>query len=130
MSENKTKITEENNMPVNSEEFSVAEKEAKESKGVYVHKFGKPFTYENKTYTELVFDWDKLCGEDYLSIESEMAVIGKFVVAPEFSGEFIVRMAAHACTSSVGSDFICALPLRDFNKIRGKARSFLMNTDA
>lgn len=116
---------------IDPEEFAVAEKEAKENRGqsVYVHKLSKPFTYEEKTYEELVFDWDKLTGNDYLSIEAEMAAIGKVLVTPEFSGEFMLRMATKACTAErMSSDVLCALPLREFNKIRGKARSFLMNT--
>ena len=130
MSENTKKNTAENNEFINSEEFAVAEKEAQASKGqsVYVHKLSKSFTYEEKTYTELTFDWDKLTGNDYLSIEAEMAAMGKVLVTPEFSGTFIVCMAAKACTEKIGSDVLCALPLSDFNKIRGKARSFLMNS--
>ena len=123
-----TKKTE--NEIIDSKEFEVAEKEAKEYAGqsIYVHKLAKPFSYEGKTYNEFVFDWDTLSGNDYLSIEAEMAALGKVLVTPEFSGAFIVRMAAKACNEKIGSDVLCALPLRDFNKIRGKARSFLMNS--
>lgn len=113
---------------INAEEFTVATQEAAESKNVYIHKFAKPFTYEGKTYTEITFAWDDLTGNDYLAIESEMASLGKVVITPEFSGEFIIRMAAKACTEKIGSDFFGAIPFRDFNKIRGKARSFLLNS--
>lgn len=113
---------------INEEELNMAENKAKNSTNEYVHKFEKPFTYEDKTYEELTFDWSKLSGNDYLSIENEMSSIGKVLVTPEFSGEFIVRMAAKACTKKIGSDVLCALPLGDFNKIRGKARSFLINS--
>ena len=130
MSENTKKTNTENEEIINAEEFAVAEKEAKEYAGqsIYVHKLSKPFTYEEKTYEEFIFDWDKLSGNDYLSIEAEMAASGKVLVTPEFSGSFIVLMAARACTENIGSDVLCALPLRDFNKIRGKARSFLLNS--
>lgn len=113
---------------INEEELNMAENEEKSSTNEYIHKFEKPFTYEDKTYEHLIFDWSKLSGNDYLSIENEMAAIGKVLVTPEFSGEFIVRMAAKACTEKIGSDVLCALPLGDFNKIRGKARSFLINS--
>lgn len=130
MSENTKKTNTENNEFINSEEFEVAEREAKMSAGqsVYVHKLSKPFTYEDKTYEEFTFEWDKLTGNDYLAIEAEMGAIGKVLITPEFSGEFVVRMATKACTENIGSDVLCALPLNDFNKIRGKARSFLMNS--
>ena len=109
------------------EELNMAENEGENSVNGYIHKFEKPFTYEDKSYKELIFDWSKLSGNDYLSIEAEMAAMGKVIVSPEFSGEFILRMATKACTEKIGSDVLCAMPLRDFNKIRGKARS-LMNS--
>ena len=31
--------------------------------GAYVHEFKKPYTFEDKTYTKLVFDFEKLIGE-------------------------------------------------------------------
>lgn len=113
---------------VNEKELEAAQNEARESKNVYVHEFSKPFTYEGKTYDKLTFEWDSLTGNDYLAIEGEMAAIGKVVITPEFSGEFIVRMAAKACTSKIGSDVLGAIPFKDFNKIRGKARSFLLSS--
>lgn len=113
---------------VNEKELEVAQNVAKESKNVYIHEFSKPFTYEGKTYDKLTFEWDSLTGNDYLAIEGEMAAIGKVVITPEFSGEFIVRMAAKACTSKIGSDVLGAIPFKDFNKIRGKARSFLLSS--
>ena len=113
---------------INAEEFAVAAKEAAESKNVYVHKFTKPFTYEGKTYKELTFAWDDLSGNDYLAIESEMASLGKVVITPEFSGEFIIRMASKACTEKIGSDLLGVIPFKDFNMIRGKARSFLLSS--
>ncbi len=116
----------ENKDIINPEEFAVAKKEAKESKSVYVHKFAKPFTYAEKTYEELTFEWDKLTGADSLAIEGEIAALGKVVITPEFSGEYLIRLAAKACTEKIGSDVLSAMSLRDYNKIRGKARSFLM----
>ena len=126
MSENTKKTNITNEEIIDAEEFAVAEKEAKESKNVYVHKFDEPFTYEDKTYEELSFEWGKLTGADSLAIEGEIAALGKVVITPEFSGEYLIRLAAKACTEKIGSDVLCAMPLRDYNKIRGKARSFLM----
>ncbi len=130
MSEDMKKNNAENNEIISADEFAVAEKEAKERQGfdTYTHKFRKPFTYEGKTYEDLTFEWDKLSGNDYLAIEGEMAALGKVLIAPEFSGDFIVRMIAKACTEKIGSDIIGAMPLCDFNKIRKEARSFLMNS--
>jgi len=42
------------------------------------------------------------------------------------SASFLAKMAAKA--AGVGSDFIEALPVPDFTKIRNEARSFLVST--
>ena len=55
--------------------------------------------------------------------------MGKFIVSPTFSGEYLVRMAAKACTTPVGQDLLRALPISDYNRIRSAARSFLLSTE-
>lgn len=124
MSEKNTKVE----TKVNAEEFAVAEKEAANSTETYTHTFAKPFEYEGKSYEELTFDWGSLTGEDSLAIENEMSALGKPLIAPEFSGEYLIRMAARACTEKIGSDVMSAMPLADYNKIRNKARSFLLRS--
>ena len=94
--------------------------------GAYVHKFQKPYTYEDKTYTELVFDFEKLIGDDLVAIENEMAAVGEFALSPEISTSFLYRLAAKA--AGVGSDVISSLPIRDFGKIKNKSRDFLVST--
>ncbi len=59
------------------EEAALAVAEEKKAKtqpeeGVYIHKFEKPFTYNDNTVTELTFDWDALTGGDYDAIEEEL----------------------------------------------------------
>lgn len=116
------------NVKVDAEEFAVAEREAEKSEYTYTLKFDKPFECEGKTYDELTFDWGSLTGADSLAIENEMAQLGKPLIAPEFSGEYLVRMAARACTLKIGSDILCKLPLGYYNKIRSNARSFLLKS--
>lgn len=94
--------------------------------GVYVHEFKKPYTYEDKTYTKLVFDFEKLIGDDLVAIENEMAAVGEFALSPEISTSFLYRLAARA--AGVGSDVIAHLPIRDFGKIKNKSRDFLVST--
>lgn len=113
---------------IHAEEFAVAEKAAANSGYEYKHIFARPFTYEGKTYKELVFDWGSLTGEDSLAIENEMSSLGKPLIAPEFSGEYLIRMAARACNERIGSDALAAMPLVDYNKIRNMARSFLLRS--
>ncbi len=94
--------------------------------GAYVHKFQKPYTYEDKTYTELVFDFEKLIGDDLVAIENEMAAVGEYALSPEISTSFLYRLAAKA--AGVGSDVIAHMPIRDFGKIKNKSRDFLIST--
>lgn len=120
---------------VDQAELDAAETEAAkpESGSAYIHVFGKPFTFEGETFEKLTFDWDTLTAADGLAIENELASTGRAVISPEFSGEYLIRMAARACKERradgkrrLGIDAYRAMPMRDFAAIRGKARSFLL----
>lgn len=114
---------------IDDKEFAIAEKEAADSEYIYVHKFKKPFEYQGKTYDELIFDWDKLTGKDGLAIENEMQAIGKPVIVPTFSGEYLIRFAAKACNDEIGADAFWLMRIADYNKIRSAARSFLLKSE-
>lgn len=94
--------------------------------GAYVHEFTKPYTFEEKTYTKLGFDFEKLIGDDLVAIENEMAAVGEYALSPEISTSFLYRLAAKA--AGVGSDVIAHMPIRDFGKIKNKSRDFLIST--
>lgn len=94
--------------------------------GAYVHEFTKPYIFEEKTYTRLVFDFEKLIGDDLVAIENEMAAVGEYALSPEISTSFLYRLAAKA--AGVGSDVIAHMPIRDFGKIKNKSRDFLIST--
>lgn len=117
------------NVVIDEKELEVAEKMAEEEKYQYVHKFKKPFQYDGKTFEELTFNWEKLTGYDGLAIENELQSLGKPVVIPSLSGDYLVRMAARASMDGIGEDMISAMPIRDYNKIRSEARSFLLKTE-
>ena len=113
---------------VDDTELAAAEAEAKTADNVYVHDFGdKPFTWEGKTYESLTFDFSGLTGEDSLAIENEMLSLGKALIVPEFSGEYLLRMAARACRENIGTDALKHLPMFHYNRIRSRARSFLLS---
>ena len=113
---------------VNETELNAAEQEAESSSSVYTAKLAEPVEYEDKTYTEITFDFGALTGEDALAIESELDLLGKPLIAPEFSGEYLIRMASRASNPRVGTDFLKQLPIGVFNKIRNKGRSFLLKS--
>lgn len=103
-----------------------AEKPAEGNTGVYTHKFKRPFEYDDKVYTEMTFDFERLTGRDVVSIETEMQMNNEYALAPEISRSFQSKMAAKA--AGIGSDVLEALPMKDFNKITNAARSFLIDT--
>ena len=94
--------------------------------GVYTHVFKKPFEYEGRTYEELTFDFGHLKGRDMVAIENEMQGMSEYALAPEISTSFQSKMAARA--AGIGSDVLEAMPLKDFNKITGAARRFLLDS--
>ena len=115
--------------------FAAAEQEAAAAKndiGTYVHKFKKPFTCligkDQRTFKELIFDFNKLTGRDSLAIENELQALGKPVIVAEMSGEYLIRMAARACEEKISADELASAPLSDYNIIRSKARSFLLRS--
>ena len=127
---------------VNDAEYATAEqaaKDAPDSVSVYTHKFKKPVTFEGCTFDELTFDFGRLTGNDSLAIEDEMEAMNKPVIVPTFSGQYLTRVAARACTTMltssdgkqrrVAADVIMALPISDYSRIRGRARTFLLKSE-
>lgn len=104
-----------------------AKKEEKEKSGTYVHKFKTPVEIMGKKYTSLTFYFDRLCGEDIEAIEDELMDQNKFILTPETSTAFQCILAAKA--AGIASDEIRRLPVRDYMKIKNKARIFLLSAD-
>ena len=123
-----------NTVNIDPKEIAAAESEAAHttSLGKYTHHFKSPFTFtsgaEEKSVTELTFDFGRLTGKDSLDVEAELQALGRPVVVAEMSGNYLIRMAARACTEKIGADSLIGLPLPDFNRIRTRVRSFLLHT--
>ena len=117
---------------VDEQEYEIAVKEAENSPNAYTHEFPTPFSFEGESFDKLSFDFGTLTAQDSLSIEAELQATGRPVIVPEFSGDYLLRMAMRACTTrksngmKLGLDFFQKLPLSAYVKIRGKARSFLL----
>ena len=99
----------------------------------YTHKLARTFTYENKTVEQLDFDFGSLTGMDTLAIEAELNHRLKNLMYPHLSWEFMTLMAVRACTTRdannmrmVDEKLLKALPMRDYNRIVGAARNFLL----
>jgi len=112
---------------VNQQEFEAAQAESATAKPSYTHMFSPPFQYGGKTYEKAAFDFAKLKGKDYLSIQDEMRANNKYAITPSLSSDFLVLMCAKA--SGIGDDILSELPIADFSQIITKARSFLLKTE-
>ena len=112
------------------EELEQAKEEAKKAENLFTLKLKKPLSYEGKEYEELSFDFDGLTGRDSLDVERELAIRGIQVAVPAFSGEYIIRIAAKACTVPVGHDAFEYMSLKDYNRLRSKVRNFLMGSES
>ena len=131
MANNEKNVTAPETPVIDEKEFDAAIAEARANDvSVITIKLKKPVKYNNKEYTELSFDFDKLTGMDGLAIEEELQMLGKAVIVPTLSGPYLVRMAARACTEKIGADIFNYLSLKDFNRIRDTARSFLLRSES
>lgn len=115
--------------PVDEAEFAQAEQEAAQAADGYVHTFQTPFTYCGKTYNKLTFRFDQLTGADSLAVEDELQLLGKAVIVPTFSGQYLTRIAARACQEKLDFMAFKAMPIWDYNQIRSHARSFFMASE-
>lgn len=98
--------------------------------GKYKRTFARPFKYNDTEITELTFDFSKLTGADSRAIEDECQVIGKAIIMPQFSGNYLVRMAVRACTTpGIGVDAFDMMSIIDYNAIRQAARDFLRESE-
>ena len=114
---------------VDDQEFARAEQEAEHSTEVYVHTFRTPFTYCGKTYDKLTFHFGKLTGADSLAVEDELQLLGKAVIVPVFSGQYLTRIAARACQEKLDVLAFKSMPIKDYNQIRSYVRSFFLASE-
>lgn len=111
----------ENNKPEERKE----QEERKEETGMnYTHNFSEPIEIEGKKYTSLTFYFENLTGEDIEAVEAELQDQNKYVLSPEISSAFQCILAAKA--AGIGSDIIKGLKVKDYMKIKNKARDFLI----
>ncbi|MBQ9269666.1 MAG: hypothetical protein IJ206_09145 [Oscillospiraceae bacterium] len=97
---------------------------ADERKDIFTLTLKEVFEYEDKEYSEIVFDFGKLTGHDALEVEREMQEEGiGFVRNDAYDGGYQMITAAKA--SGVAKDVLLALPFRDCVTIKREARKYL-----
>lgn len=119
-----------NIIPIDEEELKQAEAEAKDAKSLFTMRFKKPLKYQGQEFDELSFDFESLTGRDSIIVEKELTRNGVQIVAPAFNGEYLIRIAARACTTRVGYDIIYDMTISDYNKLRSAVRNFLMRSES
>lgn len=99
--------------------------EVVERPGNYTHHFSEEQTFGDKKYKTLTFYFNNLTGSDIEAIEEELTAQSKYIISPEVSSLFQGMLAARA--ANVSHYDIRNLPVRDYMKIKNKARDFLLN---
>ncbi len=99
--------------------------EVVERPGNYTHHFSEEQTFGDKKYKTLTFYFNNLTGSDIEAIEEELTAQSKYIISPEVSSLFQGMLAARA--ANVSHYDIRNLPVRDYMKIKNKARDFLVN---
>lgn len=84
----------------------------------------KPFTFEDKSYTEIRMDVEALTGQDMIDAETEARAMGVRALMLETSKAYQAILAARA--AGVSSDLINALPAKEFSRITGEMQGFLL----
>lgn len=92
-----------------------------------VYHLKKSVLYNGEEITELSFDFDRLTGADALNIEEQLAAQGKTAYAGAVNdANYLILMAAKACTTPVGADFFKRISIVDFERIKNRSRFFLL----
>ena len=93
-----------------------------------VVKFGKPFVFENKTYTEVnLSGLEDLNGEDLCRADRAVRAQGNAASMTEMTPDiacFLGSVAAH-----LPVEFFKALPIREMVKVRNAVLGFLFGGD-
>lgn len=121
----KVNNTETEETALNAPATEAEEKEA-QTPGVYKITFNKPLVFEDKEYSELTFDFNSLTVDDAMSVERELSASGIVLLQPEISTEYLIRMAARACTEKISFDIFSKFAIRDYIRVKNKTRNFLL----
>ncbi|MBB3132123.1 hypothetical protein FHS19_006850 [Paenibacillus rhizosphaerae] len=94
-----------------------------------VVKLSRPFIWEDTEYKELNLDFEKLSGDDIISLEGDFLEMNQgrnFL--PAFKKDHPAYLAVLAAKAQgVHFNFMKKLPAKDFNTVVDAARNFLNN---
>lgn len=97
-----------------------------ENTGVWTYTLKEPLEYQEQTFSELTFDFDKLRGADMIAIEHELDQLDISVFSDKgFSDAFALRAAALACESIDNMFALEELWGVDYNTVLRRTRTYL-----
>ena len=100
---------------------------AKKIEGAYVHQFRVPFTWDEKEYDSLTFDFDNLTGGDLLKVVDEMTMLGtEMQFVRENDTNYQLGVAVRACKEKLPRDAYLSMKFGDLSKIVSRVRRFLL----
>lgn len=101
---------------------------ADNNENLVVIKLKKPLDYNGVIYDEIKMDLENLKGKDAREIKNELArrKLGPVVPGAEIlSEDYLLGLAAKACTDPIGSDGFEHLYIKDYNKVVSEVSAFL-----
>lgn len=91
-------------------------------------KFGKPYTFEGNTYTEIdLSGLENLNAASMIDVNRKMSRHSGIDIMPEVSLEYAVNIAAKATTQPI--EFFLGLPPKEAIKVKNRVMGFLFGSD-
>ncbi len=119
-------LTDEENAAVD-EAVKMLNKDAEKTDGVFILDLRTPLVYNGNEYKSLTFEFKKLKGTDSINIEDELIAKSHNVFMNDTANtRYLITMAARACVEKVPYNGLLELGIIDFNRIKNKARLFLL----
>lgn len=87
--------------------------------------FEKPMKFEEKEYVEIDLNLDGLTGQDMINADTEARILGDKTAMIEVSKMYQAIIAAKA--AKVPTEFIKALPAKEFSRVTGNVFNFLFS---
>lgn len=91
------------------------------------YQFTKPYTFEDKEYTEIEFDLSALTGRDISAAKKEFTAGGNYSPLPTTDYDFCAILLARA--AKLPLEFFTGLPAPEYCRLTQKVSNFLMASD-
>lgn len=94
----------------------------------FVIRFGKPYTFEEETYTEVdLSGLEDITAADMIATQKQMAKGGSVDMLPEMSVQYACIIAARITNKPI--EFFTGLPAREAIKLKNVVSGFIFGAD-